>query len=328
MIQMDQASSSDNPDSSNNNSDKNNGQIMTSFNNLAPNEVASSWHVFCIFSWIIFTSTLFLVLFGVGMTFEQGTQLLIKQPLIIIYLLILNISGLAITIKKTIYEKDQGFMNTFFGEQIKQQSIGFLSGAGCMLTFRVMLDYLLELMKGKYFKDNDTYLYTLLGLITGFSILGFLCLLYSYSKINQLAEWYEIIIIKKGVLSSVIGYLFYFMCVSSLAIGVSKSKESTQERWLLSFLIIIPIINIIFAFSQKDLGIAITNLIIYIFISSSFFYYGGQYDYDVDYYNDYYYSKYKDPFRAEEIISLCVVVITFILILYLIFSTRDKIIKA
>ncbi len=179
-------------------------------------------------------------------------------------------------------------------------------------------------MKGKYIKDNDTYIYTLLGLIIGFSILGFLCLLYSYSKINQLAEWYEIIIIKKGVLSSVIGYLFYFMCVSSLAIGASKSKESAQERWILSFLIIIPIINIIFAFSQKDLGIAITNLIIYIFISSSFFYYGGQYDYD----DDYYYSEYKDPFRAEEIISLCVVVITFILILYLIFSTRDKIIKA
>jgi hypothetical protein len=259
--------------------------------------------------------------------FEEGTQLLIKQPLIIIYLLILNISGLAITIKKTIYEKDQGFMNTFFGEQIKQQSIGFLSGAGCMLTFRVLLDYILELMKGKYLKDKETYIYTLLGLITGFSILGFLCLLYSYSKINQLAEWYEIIIIKKGVLSSVIGYLFYFMCVSSLAIGVSNSKESdekAQERWLLSFLIIIPIINIIFAFSQKDLGIAITNLIIYILISSSFFYHGGQYDYD----DDYYYSEYKDPFRAEEIISLCVVVITFILILYLIFSTRDKIIKA
>lgn len=324
---MDQASSSDNPDSSNNNSDKNNGQIMTSFNNLAPNEVASSWHVFCIFSWIIFTSTLFLILFGVGMTFNQETQLIIKQPLSIIYLLILNISGLAITIKKTIYEKDQGFMNTFFGVQIKQQSIGFLSGAGCMLTFRVALDYLLELMRGTYLKDKETYIYTILGLITGFSILGFLCLLYSYSKINQLAEWYEIIIIKKGVLSSVIGYLFYFMCVSSLAIGLSNSKESdekAQERWLLSFLIIIPIINIIFAFSQKDLGIAITNLIIYISFSSSFFYHGGQYDYDDDYYS----SKYKDPYRAEEIISLCVVVITFILILYLIFSTRDKIIKA
>ena len=310
MIQMDQVTSSDNPDSSNN-TEKN----VISFGSRAPNEIGSSWHVYSLFSWIMFISVLLYYLFGVKIDINNQAQVYLKQPLGIICLLVLNIMGLAITMKKTIYDKDQGFMNTYFGEQIKQQSIGFLSASGAFLTFKVINDIFPQLMYGGFSlsKEEDRrYIYSILGLIIGFSVIGMSCLVYSYNKITQLSEWYEIMIIKKGALSSVIGYLFYFMCLSTLAIGVTKvTKDKEVERWILSIVIIIPVINIIYSVSQKDLGMSLINLIIYIDLSTSFMSFVKE-----------------DDLKPEKIISLCVVGINFFLILSLIFSMRDKLIKA
>lgn len=312
MIQMDQAISTDNPENSNNIDDKN---IITSFDNLAPNEVGSSWHVFSLLSWIIFISALFNLLFGNQNGLKIDTPLYIDHTLVTIFLLVINIMGLIWTIKRTIYDKDQGFMNVFFGEQIKQQAFGFLFGAGAMISLRSIFDYinfvddLLEIKSRKsYYETYFDFAYSLLGINLSLSIIGYSCLIYSYSKIKQQSEWYEIMIIKKGAYSASIGFLFYSMCFSSVILGLLNNSDS--EGVSVSFTIVVSFFNIVYSFSQKDIGIAITNLIINISLSSVYCYFG------------------KTAYKAEMIISLCFMSITFILILYLIFSMRDKIINA
>ena len=144
--------------------------------------------------------------------------------------------GLAITIKRTIYEKDQGFMNTFFGDQIKQLSIGFLFASGALISFRVILDYGYFLIRGK---DTTDFIYGLFSLNMIFSIFGCGCLFHSYTKITQESKWYEIMIIKKGVLSSIIGILSYCMCLSSVVLGIYN--KSDPKGLSISFTIILAL---------------------------------------------------------------------------------------
>lgn len=302
MIQMDQASPTDNPDNSNN-IDINKG--FTSFANLAPNEVGSSWYVYSLFSWLIFISAQFIILFG-KKNMLNGFPLAVEPTLIIIYLLIINITGLAITAKRTIYDKDQGFMNTFFGEHVKQLSFGFLFASGAIITLRVMLDLAYSLIKGE--SKNYDFIYGLFSLNLIFAILGGGCLFHSYTKIEQQSEWYEMMIIKKGVLSSTIGVLLYCMCLSSIVLGIYN--ESDQKGLSISFVIILALCNIGISFNKRDLGFSVVNLIIYISITSISF------------------MDSSKENKAPKIISLCFVGISFIHSLYLIFNMRDQLIKA
>jgi hypothetical protein len=196
-------------------------------------------------------------------------------------------------------------MNTFFGEHVKQLSFGFLFASGAIITLRVMLDYIYNFMKGEESKD---FSYGLFSLNMVFAILGGGCMFHSYTKIEQQSEWYEMMIIKKGVLSSIIGVLLYCMCLSSIILGILNGSD--KKGLSISFVIILALFNIGISYNKKDLGFSVINLIIYISITSISF------------------MDNSKENKAPKIISLCFVGISFFHSLYLIFNMRDKIIKA
>ena len=140
MIQMEQMKDNKNSDSlsSKDQTFSSNNQLekpLISTEGLSPanasNDLASSWHILSIFSWIVFLCTVFNIISGgLSDSTPKGNVFYVDSHLISFYILIISIIGLLIMIKRSAYDKDMNFMKSYFDGQSKFHSFGFLFAAG------------------------------------------------------------------------------------------------------------------------------------------------------------------------------------------------------
>ena len=246
MLQMDSEKDNQNPDSSNSNA-----QPFSSPNQIeqplvpqehtgnAPNDIASSWHILSIFSWLLFICTVMNIIFGrMSFGYPQGTILYVDSQFISFYMLIISIIGLSVMVKRTVYDQDANFMNGLFGEQSKLHSIGLLFGAGVFICLHMGFEtenpsYSSSRSGSGYGSGSSSssltkFLVPLYSIALSLSAIGFCVLLYAYSKIDTQYEWYEVITIKKGTFSSLIAFLWFAIFYSASRLGLYRDRKSSS----------------------------------------------------------------------------------------------------
>ena len=149
-------------------------------------------------------------------------------------------------------------------------------------------------------------------LVFTFIALGFL--IYVYTKTNLQAEWYIVLTIKKGLFSSLIVILWYNLFYTSIIIGIINNLRGDIYSFLkgagISFSILVGFGSLIFSLVFKDVIAAVTNLLIYIGLVSSFFGMNGK--------NGIMRSLYGGV--ADGVIEIIIMVLNLVVILLLIFS--------
>ena len=110
-----------------------------------------------------------------------------------------------------------------------------------------------------------------------FNAIGLGSLIFVYIKTN-IAQFYERLVIKKGLYSCLIALFVYNLCFNITYYGYLKviSKDFFKgENWIkgcyIAFSIIIGVINLVLSFFLKDVVISGMNLIIYIGMTIYFF---------------------------------------------------------
>jgi hypothetical protein len=358
MLQMDSEKDNQNPDSSNSNT-----QPFSSPNQIeqplvpqehtgnAPNDIASSWHILSIFSWLFLICTIMNIVFGrMSFGYPEGTILYVDSQFISFYMLIISIIGLSIMVKRTVYDQDANFMNGLFGEQSKLHSIGLLFGAGVFICLHIGF----ETENPSYSSSRSgsgigstssaltKFLVPLYSISLSLSAIGFCALLYAYSKIDTQYEWYEVITIKKGTFSSLIAFLWFSLFYSASRLGLYRDRKSSyysddypynqsyNDRYdypknrnssgnliddmkgmSIAFTIIIGAFNLGFSAYKKDLGPAAVNLIIY--ISNAIYVFSPSF------------FPINDEF--ENVMSMIMVFFSFVTFTYLIMKNLDSVMK-
>ena len=110
-----------------------------------------------------------------------------------------------------------------------------------------------------------------------FNAIGLGSLIFVYIKTN-IAQFYERLVIKKGLYSCLTALFVYNLCFTSTFFGIKKAAQnylSKLENWLRGFYIalslVIGIFNLIISFFLKDLLISGMNFIIYVGMIIYFF---------------------------------------------------------
>lgn len=110
-----------------------------------------------------------------------------------------------------------------------------------------------------------------------FNAIGLGSLIFVYIKTN-IAQFYERLVIKKGLYSCLIALFVYNLCFTSTLIGIKKAIDNYPQKikdWRKGFYIalslVIGIFNLIISFFLKDLLISGMNFIIYVGMIIYFF---------------------------------------------------------
>ena len=214
--------------------------------------------------------------------------------LIILFLAFFNFAYLGL------YKGDYSIIDPLFTSATKFHSIPLL--------FFSFINISLQNKKyGLEMNDMEGEIY----LVFTFIALGFL--IYVYIKTNLQSEWYIVLTIKKGLFSSLIVILWYNLFYTSILIGcinTSASIDSFLKGAGISFSILIGFGSLIFSLVFKDVIAAVTNLLIYIGLVSSFFGMNGK--------NELIRSFYGGV--ADGVIEIIIMVLNLVVILLLIFS--------
>ena len=277
------------------------------------------WKFFSVISWVllIFTSleayrhnTSFFSLYKTILVKASSTYLYLYIPitinigmlqsffLIILFLAFFNFAYLGL------YKGDYSIIDPLFTSSTKFHSIPLLFFSFINISLQNKKNGLEILdMEGEIIQD----------LVFTFIALGFL--IYVYTKTNLQAEWYIVLTIKKGLFSSLIVILWYNLFYTSMLIGCINTYESLSiESFLkgagISFSILIGFGSLVFSLVFKDVIAAVTNLLIYIGLVSSFFGMNGK--------NGIMRSLYGGV--ADGVIEIIIMVLNLVVILLLIFS--------
>ena len=275
------------------------------------------WKFFSVISWVllIFTSleayrhnTSFFSLYRTILVKASSTYLYLYIPitinigmlqsffLIILFLAFFNFAYLGL------YKGDYSIIDPLFTSATKFHSIPLLFFSFINISLQNKKNGLEILdMEGEIIQD----------LVFTFIALGFL--IYVYTKTNLQAEWYIVLTIKKGLFSSLIVILWYNLFYTSILIGcinTSASIDSFLKGAGISFSILIGFGSLIFSLVFKDVIAAVTNLLIYIGLVSSFFGMNGK--------NELIRSFYGGV--ADGVIEIIIMVLNLVVILLLIFS--------
>ena len=150
MMQMDSVKDNQNSDSSNSNAQpfSSNNQIeqplvpqeqINPGNN--PGDIASSWHILSIFSWVFLICTIMNMIFGrTNFRYQKESILYIDSHFISFYMLIISILGFSVLIKRTVYDQDVNFMSGIFGDQSKFHAIGLVMAAAVFMCLHLGLE--------------------------------------------------------------------------------------------------------------------------------------------------------------------------------------------
>jgi len=346
MLQMEPGKDNQNSDSSNSNSQSGNqmeqpmipqAQVISG---NASYDIASSWHIFSIFSWLFFICTLLYIIIGRNYFIPNGTAFYVDTHLLSFYMLIISIMGFTLMIKRTIYDKDANFMNNHFGEQSKYHSVGLLLGAAVLICLQIgNWGESSKSSSSRYSSgyDEDTFLLPIFSISLSFSAIGFLVLIYAYSKIENQCEWIDVLTIKKGTFSSLIGFFWFSLFFSAFRAGIYRKyqkpyyspysynyniddpKVNAQEGMIIAFTIIVGVFNLGFSAYKNDLGPSVVNLIIY--ISNATYVYSPYFSKEQT-------SSGKEKSKDfEKSMSMIMVSISFILACYLIMKKLNSVMK-
>ena len=336
MMQMDSVKDNQNSDSSNSNAQpfSSNNQIeqplvpqeqINPGNN--PGDIASSWHILSIFSWVFLICTIMNMIFGrSNFRYQIESILYIDSHFISFYMLIISILGFSVLIKRTVYDQDVNFMSGIFGDQSKFHAIGLVMAAAVFMCLHLGLesepDSGLAFMGSSSSSSSTTrkYLIPLYSITLSFSTIGVLVLLYAYSKIETQYQWYEVLSIKKGTFSSLIAFLWYTLFYSASRIGLYRKRTSfnssidaldDMKGMSIAFTIIIGVFNLSFSVYKKDLGPAAVNLII--FISNAIYVFSPSF------------APINDEF--ENVMTMIMVFFSFVTFTYLLMNQLDSVMK-
>ena len=237
-------------------------------------------------------------------------------------------------IKRSAYDKDMNFMKSYFGDQSKYHSFGFLFAAGVFTCLRIgnASD---SSYSGTNNLDGDKYQLPIYSISLSFSVVGFLILFYAYSKIEHQCEWYDVLAIKKGAFSSLIAFLWFAIFFSAFRVMIYRKydieqismnqynsiedyyeaiapKQTLEKRMTLAFSIVVAVFNLGLSAYKNDLGPATVNLIIYLSNAPYVF-------------NEGLFANQNKDF--EKIWGLIMVLLSILICLFLIMQKRDLILK-
>lgn len=153
-----------------------------------------------------------------------------------------------------------------------------------------------------------------------FTLLALICLGFIYYKMEMdHHDWYIILTIKKGIFSALIVFLWYCFFYYIVLVGSTKQKSDTNladffKGTGIAFSLLIGLGSLSFSFIFKDLMAAVTNLLIYIGMVSSFFsIYGKSKE-----------QKKSTGGNADGIIEIIMMAINLIMIGILIFKCNNS----
>lgn len=221
------------------------------------------WYVFSVLSWFLF------VICQIE-SYLSDTNIIYKRiyhvydaylPILKLFLLLISMSGLIIYLIFTTCKKNQNLYNGMLGGNSKFHFIFFLFASVLFIIGQVMKTDGARISGANKFIRN-CYIADLI-----FSIFTIFTLFFAYTQIKLPCEWYIVLPIKKGTLSSFIPYLLLKIFLDIIYLVLIK-EESVSENFIKAliviFILLLGIISFAISFIFKDIIVAFTNGIIYI----------------------------------------------------------------
>jgi hypothetical protein len=257
-----------------------------------------SWFLFLCTGWNLFKESSAISL-PVSLLEDLADQSFYK-PLCTNLSLIMAITSSLSTIGFILYfrnvtlNKNQNFISGLLGDMSKYHSIPLLLVSGLFMSLTNA-------------GTKGAFVFSLI-----FSLLSFVSLFFIYLKLDFQGEWYEIITIKKGAFSCLIAITWYTLFFSFASLGVNKDLSTSFIKGTgIAFSLLVGIGNLGFCFFFKDLMVGIINAVLYIEMAKFFYTNRGKLD-----------------VKADGVIDIIMVLLSFGLIFYLYFKERESLYRA
>lgn len=221
------------------------------------------WYVFSVLSWFLF------VICQIE-SYLSDKNIIYKRiyhvydaylPILKLFLLLISMSGLIIYLIFTTCKKNQNLYNGMLGGNSKFHFIFFLFASVLFIIGQVMKTDGARISGVSKFIKN-CYVADLV-----FSIFTIFTLFFAYTQIKLPCEWYIVLPIKKGTLSSFIPYLFLKIFLDIIYLILIKEESvivNFIKALIVIFILLLGAISFAISFILKDIIVAFTNGIIYI----------------------------------------------------------------
>ena len=253
------------------------------------NDVNLMWYDISLISWFIMICSGWTLYFR--FIFNQISSdyypLPMESPLALGATMVICTIGFFVYFKNTTLSRDEEIWKGMLSKFGKLHSCAFL-----------LVTSVFVILTGR--NTETSYIF---GFIYG--ILAVAGLIFVYMKTEFRAEWYVTLVLKKGTMSGLIGYMLYstFFCFANC-----KQDSSFFKGTGIAFSIVVGICNLAFAVIYKDIFIALINFLLYFELSKTVF-------------------VLPTEQTAEGIIDIAFVVFSFGVIGYLLFKERNNLFK-